>query len=260
MGMLKLLLLFSPLWSLFAIVNGNPGEPALLTNGIICHSPNWSFRIGYMGDYVYKEQFRDEFEINGCVSTTTFIKLYTNAGLLTFNLKKRLDVYGILGASRIQIDEEAFSKTRFGWGVGAKAVIYQTKHWIIGADLKYYESDQKPLYFICERSAYNIVSDYELKYYEAQGSLGVTYRTKYIAPYINASYISSRLSPDPAIAVVRLPSTDYLVDVISKSIINQERFGLTLGATLIDQKTMLLSVEWRLINQNSIDVLGEIRL
>ena len=49
------------------------------------------------------------------------------------------------------------------------------------------------------------------------------------------------------------------VDVVSKSVIGTRRWGLALGATLIDSRKATLAVEWRAFNQNSIDVSGEVR-
>lgn len=257
--MVRLFYLLLPFSSTFAMLTGNPADPAIFETGIVQKCAWWSFRLGYLGDYTYKQHFRDEFQIQNCEATSTFAKMYTNAGVITFNLKKRWDLYAIVGASRIQIEEEAFSKTKCGYGFGTKLILYRTRHFFLGTDLKYFASNQKPLYFICDNLAYNIVNDYHLKYEEIQASCGISYQTKYIAPYLSATYIHAAIRPSPSFAIVEIPSRDFLVDVSSKSVINHNRWGFALGATLIDQTTAALSFEWRAINQNSINVVGELR-
>lgn len=244
----------------FAIYSGNPGDPALMKKGAFTDSCWWiSGRVGYIGDYVYREKFHDEFQIAGCTDSLTDVQMYTNAGKVTLNFLRRLDLYGILGATKMQIDQEAFSKTRFSWGIGLKAVIFHGKRWIVGTDLKYFESNQKPLYFICADYAYNIVNEYIIKYEEVQGSLGVTYRTRYLAPYINATYIQSKLAPQPKTALVRYPFFDVLIDVPTKSEINRNRFGMAVGASILDHRKAQLTLEWRVFNQNSVTVFGDVR-
>jgi hypothetical protein len=89
--------------------------------------------------------------------------------------------------------------------------------------------------------------------------MGIAYRTQYLSPYINATYLISKLEPQPLIALVRLPTLDFNVDVASKSVIGSRRWGIALGTTLVDNRKASLAVEWRAFNQNSVDVTGEVR-
>ena len=251
------LALFSPLSAMFA---GNPAQPALLNKGIWIGSSSWaSFRIGYLDDWIYKQRFMDEFKLEGVTHTRTFLKLSTYAGIATINFKNRFDLYGIVGSSRLQIDEEIFTKRALSWSVGAKLMFLKHGNFFLGTDLKYFETNQKPKYFVVEGLPYNIVSNYRLKYKEIQVALGMTYRAWLFAPYINGTYILTHVEPEPAVVLVRLPDMDEIVDVESKSILCKKRFGTTFGLTLIDCCKASLSLEWRVFNQNAINVNGEIR-
>ncbi len=244
----------------FSTFIGNPAQPSLQNKGIIQDTPAWwSFRISYFGDYVYSQRFRDEFEINGCRGSSSHLKLWTQAGMLTFNLKDRLDLYGIIGGQRLQIDQEILTQQQFAWGVGGKIVFFHQGNFRAGCDIKYFQSNQTPSFFQCENFAYNIVNDFSYNYDEFQAALGFSYRTKYFSPYATASYLIAKLSPSAGDVRVRLPTTNISVDVATKSITTSNRFGLALGATIIDHRKATLAIEWRAFNQNSIDLSGEIR-
>lgn len=257
-----LFLFFALLWKapLYSILSGNIGNPVLLQKGVITPGGTWwGFRLGYMGDWVYHQDYRQEFAIGDCRTTPTKLQMYTNAGIITWSLFDRVDLYGLLGASRMQIDEEAFSKTRFGWGIGAKCVLLKLKWFLLGVDGKYYTSTQKPLYFVCDNLAYNLVSPYTLDYSEWLISMGIALNTGLFSPYANATYIESRIAPNPPIALVRAPMMDLNVDIHSTSVISTQRWGLAVGLTLVDSERATLSLEWRSLNQEAIDITGEIR-
>ena len=104
-----------------ATLIGNPAQPSLQNSGLIRECPQWwSFRVSYYGDYVYNQKFHEEFVIDGATITSSDLKLWTQAGMLTFNFRNRIDLYGIVGGLRMQIDEEVMTKQQLAWGVGGK--------------------------------------------------------------------------------------------------------------------------------------------
>lgn len=250
------LLLVSPLSAMFI---GNPAEPGLMKKGLWFESSWGSFRAGYIDDWVYQQRFQDEFTLEGITYPQTYLKFSTYAALLTLNIKNGFDLYGIVGSSRLQIDDEIFTKRALSWGVGGKFILFRKKNFYVGVDAKYFQTDQKPRYFIVEGAPYTIESNYRLKYREVQAALGISYRAWVFAPYVNGTYIFTRIEPEPAIALVRLPDANELVDVESKSIIGKERWGMALGLSLVDNSKATLAFEWRFLNQNAININGEIR-
>ena len=246
--------------NLAATLVGNPAQPAMQNSGIIrARSSQWSFRLAYFGDYVYNQRFNDEFTIGNCVETPTDIQFWTQAGMLTFNIRERIDLYGIVGGSRIQIDNEVKTTQQFSWGVGGKLVIVHEGRFRVGLDLKYFRADLTPAFLQCDHLAYNVVSQFQFNYHEIQAALGVSYRTKYLSPYATATYLIAKIEPQPLITLVRLPQDDVLVEAASKSVIGSKRWGMALGTTIIDSRKASLALEWRVFNQNSVDVIGEIR-
>jgi hypothetical protein len=250
-------LLFSS--SIFAMLVGNPAEPALMDKGIIFKPRVMSFRLGYTDDWVYKQRFQDEFTLQGERHTRTFSELSTYAGIATINFVKRLDIYAMMGSSRMQIDDEIFTKRAFAWSVGSKLVFLKSKNFYFGLDAKYFQTDQKPKYFVIDGEPFNIVTNYKAKYQEIQAALGMAYRTSMFSPYINGTYILTHIEPDPAVILVRFPDSDELVDLELKSVIGKKHWGMALGLTLIDISKATLALEWRVFNQNAVNVNGEIR-
>jgi hypothetical protein len=238
-----------------AMLVGNPAQPGLQTCGAFFKSPPWvSFRVGYLDDWVYQEKLHPA----GNTSTPTSMQLSTYAGILTLNFQNRIDLYGIIGSSRLQLDQEIFTKRALGWGVGGKLIIFEHGNFFLGTDWKYFQTNQKPRFFVMDGLPYNIVSNCRLQYHEIQAAVGIAYRISVCAPYINATYLVSKLEPKPVKIFVRLPDEPEIGDT---SLDRQEltEWGLALGLTLIDKARATLAVEWRAINQNAIDWNFEIR-
>jgi hypothetical protein len=244
-----------------AMLAGNPAQPALQTDGIFQSPPSWwSFRVAFLEDFVYRCRFKDEEKLEeGLVSNKSFLRLSTNAGMLTFNVRNRADFYGILGSTKLQLDREIYTKGQFSWGIGTKIIIFRTENFFFSTDFKYFEFEQEPLYFVSEGLAYNLVDTFKLQYSEWQGSLGLSYKNGCICPYLFATYIQARIEPQPKFALVRMPHMNVVADVPSESVVNHRHLGLALGATITAASKTTLTVESRMFNQNAIDVNLEIR-
>lgn len=260
---MRWLLLLFPL-SAWAIWIGNPAQPGLQTQGIFLQSEYGSLRCGYLNDWVYRQDLQDKFTLEGAEHEDSTIQLSTRAALLTFNFRDWVDLYGILGGSRLQVDEEVFTKSYFSWGVGGKVLFLHMGNFRAGADIKYFQTDQTPNYFISESQAYNVdrsIEPLSLAYSELQTAVGLAYETSWFSPYAQASYLIADLDPKPSNkAFVRFPqaafgSTDVRVFASS----GQKRWGMALGATILDKKMGSLAIEWRAFNQNAVDLNAEIR-
>jgi hypothetical protein len=257
---LSRLFLFLPLF-LFSMEIGNPEQPYLQKIGLLLDTPKtWSVRLAYLDDYVYRMRFKDLFlSLDPSNTNPVFIKLMTNAGILTLNLRDRIDVYTILGTSQLQVDREIYTKREFSWGVGGKILLAKIAKIRIGCDVKFFTSLFEPTYFVSDGFAFNVLDDYRLNYWEIQGALGASYRTKWISPFVHLTYLISQLDPQPAIALVRMPNEPVAVDAETRPFTGQRRWGMAIGATLLGSPKASITVESRFINQNAIDINGEFR-
>jgi len=243
---------------LFAMFVGNPLNPMFYFDGIITNDlKTFGMRIGYLQEYVYQGKYKDEFlTIDSTNSNNT---LSTYAGILTFNFVNRLDVYGILGNSKMQIDRVIFEKRRISWAVGAKAILYKRNKFAIGADIKYFETNPKPDYFLIEGMPAPLITDFSLEYMETQGSVLIGYEGELLSPYIGVTYLFSRITPSPSTGLLDLPNFDMIVDFEIRKAINRKRWGMAIGTSILSSQKMALNLESRLFDQNSVNISGEIR-
>jgi len=245
---------------LSAFMIGNPAQPALLMDGAFFgESPTWSFRVAFLDDYVYAQHFQSEF-FGALDEKPPVLTLSTDAALLTLNLHKWVDFYGIVGSAKLQMDEEIYTRRELAWGVGTKVVLYTWRNLRIGCDFKYFESNQKPLYFVSSGKALDIITrNVYLHYREIQGSLGISYKTTLLCPYIQCSYIGSKIEPHPGSFLVNVPGFSDPMDASMGSFIPKTRWGMAVGATLIAGAKGTLALESRFFNQNAIDASLELR-
>ncbi len=235
---------------------GNPGDPAFSQEGLIFSPGAWcNMRLVVLEDYTYRQGFRDEFKIRGVESTQTFARLATQAAIATLNLEERIDFYGILGASSLQLNQEIYSNFQFSWGFGGKIILFRTENFFLSTDIKYFSSAQGASYFLAESLPLNLANDSYLYYSERQYSLGICLSCLPIAPYLYATYMIAKIDPHPGVALVRWPfNQDILIDVPLNSMVGVRRWGVAVGATLMSGSKALFSVESRMFNQNAVDV------
>lgn len=238
----------------------NPALPALESDGLIKSPPAWiCFRLGYMSDNLYRQRYNEEFQIEGRSTPSSYVKLLTNAATITLDFKNWLDLNAIVGSAQMQIDHDVYTKQQLAWGVGAKLLIFQTESIFVGLDLKYFQSNQKPLYLASSGYAYNVLSDFKLNYSEQQAALGIAYRNQMISPYVYASYLYSKINPTPITLLVRMPFYDGYAQSVSSSVINKRRWGMAFGATIVGGSKGSVTIESRFFNQNAFNVSGDLR-
>lgn len=243
-----------------AFVSGNPAQPSLTCKGIIpLKSKILSIRIAYVDDYVYAQHFRGAYDIASTVEKPPVTKMSTEAAILTLNFQKRLDLYTILGSSRMQMDEEVYARRQFAWGLGLKAIIYQLNCFRVGCDLKYFTTNQRPLFLVSSGLPLDVTSNLLLNYREYQGALGFSYQSGIFCPYILGTYLNSKIDPSPNKFLVRVPGLDEPLDANMRSFIGANSWGMSVGATLLMGTKGMLSVESRFFNQNGINANLEIR-
>jgi hypothetical protein len=253
-------LFLSSVSSIAAFVSGNPSQPSLTCQSIFKeHNDKFAIRLAFLDDYVYAQHLRGEFDVPGSLEKPPVVKMSTEAGVLTFNFQQRIDLYGILGSCRLQLDQEIFGRRQFAWGVGIKSIIVQFDCFRIGCDLKYFTSTQDPLYLVSSGVPLNVVSDLDLKYREYQAALGLAYQNGIFCPYILGTYLRSKIDPNTHHFLVRVPGMDELIEPSIRSFVSATSWGMAVGATLVMGEKGIFSVESRFINQNGIDASLEIR-
>ncbi|MFA6119659.1 MAG: hypothetical protein WCT85_07025 [Parachlamydiales bacterium] len=243
---------------LSALAIGNPSDPGLYHDGVIssCRK-NFSIRASYLNDHIYKSKFEDKFK--NLSSTPSDIQMNIYAGIITFNFYNYLDIYAIAGSTNLQIDNQIFTNRRFAWGAGFKTIFMKFNNIDFTFDGKYFSTIQKPQYFVVEEKIYPLATSFEQHLEEFQGSIGISYVSNYLIPYIGTTYLYSTITPNPAAGLLILPGGDTTYFDTSTSIA-KKRWGLALGMSVINKKKQAtLTLETRMYNQNALSFLGTLR-
>lgn len=244
--------------NLFGLIVGNPSDPALYANGLIFSgAKNYSLRIGYLYNHMYKGKFEDKFPT--LPSTSSDIKYLLQASAAIINLHNRLDLYAILGTVNLRIDQMVYTDRRFAFGAGFKAIFFKINRFDLSLDGKYFQTNQKPQYLVVEKNVFPLASSFEQKLEEYQASLSLSYKTNLLIPYIGSTYLYSTITPDPKGGLITLPGGGLLFFDTSDSI-TKNRWGMVIGVSIINKKNQAaLNIETRVFDQNAFAFLGTIR-
>ncbi|MEL7431850.1 MAG: hypothetical protein AAGI90_04885 [Chlamydiota bacterium] len=260
---------FPLLFSLFFVTSpligymvGNFSDPKIYQEGISCLSTKHvHFRAGYFADYLYRLELRDEFITPD--SDSTDLQMTTYAALLNLNLCHRIDLYTILGSTKMDEDELGFVPRKFSWSLGAKTLLLQWGKFCFSIDGKYFQTKQKPCYYLLEdgEPAF-VLNNLDFTYTETQVAFGFGYRFSFFSTYLGATYLDAKLEPNTRFIALKIPAFGrdaiYSDDGL-KNNVNQHQFGIVWGISLISSNTISLNVESRHIDQNDVNVYGVIR-
>ncbi len=251
-GLSLVVLLFTIFVNAYAAPVGNLAEPKMLEEGIFISEDGLvSVRAGYQGDFVFDRRLKDldDAEIN------------TNAGTVTLNINKKIDVYGIFGATDGTFEETYGSTkvkyetdTAFSWGVGAKAILFEHKDTVIGLDGKYFNAepdlDKVTINGVSYDKASLGITDAKVEYDEYQIALGVAQKINMFVPYGGVKYSRAKGK-----ATVTYSGTKYESDDAK----NKDDIGLFIGCSILPLKNISLNVEGRFLDEEALMVSGQIR-
>lgn len=242
-----------------AFVIGNPGQPWLLTAGVLPYQNKYlSLRGAFVEDYVYAQQFQGQIHDNE-EEKPPIQQLYSETAQVTLNLVRRVDLYGIAGSAKMQMDREIFGRYAFAWGAGTKVLMYQNEAIQVGCDFKYFQTKQKPSYLFSSGMPLDLDSNLKLTYEEYQAAMGLSYRSDLFCPYLVATYLNAKIKPNHNKFLVNISGWNEQSEAKIHSFLNAHTWGMAVGASLLMGEKGTLTVESRFINQNGIDVSLEIR-
>lgn len=256
----RILLSLLPALPAFALFVGNPADPSLYSKGYVLGRTLFSLRLGAYGDTMLRQKFKDEFQIPGTGHAPSYLTLLSSGGMIVLDYNRRFDLYTLLGSSRSQVDHEIYSRRTFSWGIGAKWAILVRRHFRMGLNGQYFQTVQRPAYFLGDGAPYNVAAPYNLRISDVQAALGCTYKIGPLAPYVNATYFYTKIEPSPLIAVVQYPyDPSVTLDAASKSVVSNRHWGMALGATVLSDHCASVNIEARMLNQNGVSLSGELR-
>ncbi len=250
--------------NIYGIIVSNPSDPHLFTDGIYTTGEkNFSMRGSYLYNNVYTSNFKDTLSV---ISLPFDVKYELMAGVLTFNFFTRLDLSGFAGTTNLEIfdDERISTGRKLAYGGGFKLLVWRARRLDISLDGKYFKSTLQPKFFLVSvadtgSEVFELATKFEEAIEEFQGSLAISYPTKFIIPYIGFTFLYSEVRPAPKVGILKMPEGGELVFFTNDSVIDNF-WGFVIGASLINKKEQAtLTVEARFFDQNAFSFLGQIR-
>ena len=270
--MKKLLVLFAGLTchSLHASPVLSPNAAAVHTDGVFfCDDcSGYSLRAGFRGDYVFDRKLSSTANV-----TSDRTSIMSNEGVLTLNFWDRLDIYGLVGASSVEIydnfyndnfSQEMIRSATSGsstiWGVGARATILEYNFGCcgtsyLGADVNYQSIGSSKSSSPTLNGTPVTLPVYGW-YKETQISLQIGHRIAMLTPYIAAKWSNAN-------ATSYADTSAYPGSPIPS---HQDNFrntgnhwGYAVGVLLIDAGRMSVTAEARFIDEKAMTIMGEFR-
>lgn len=263
---------------------GNPCEPAYLNKGIWfsgreCDSflTSLSGGIGYYGDFVFNRnlQIRSGAGLDqGRVINDT--RLTTNAAYLFLNLCGRLEAFGTLGKSRLQIhtresswflagvhDGTLFTSSYFSWSIGGRALLLNWRCFSLGIEGQYFSTNPDLSKYLSEGFVrlFTYFTNAHTHYSEWQvgGALSYTIKTKWpdtaVIPYIGFKgsrlhFTTNNFTFNDATA---FGDTLTIFDLSA-----HKNYGYAVGTTLIFGSQIGITVEGRFADERAVHVKSQI--
>ncbi|MBN1915317.1 MAG: hypothetical protein JW769_05460 [Parachlamydiales bacterium] len=241
----------------YAVYVGNPIQPSVYSDGIFCSKGNWSLRGGFLHETIYRGRYEDKFDPVNNNSLNT--KLQADTGLIFLNYHQRIDLYAMIGGSKLEVDDTIFTERNVSYCGGLKAVLFDFSNFRFGVDGKYFRSKNRTDYLLIDKEIYTIITkDYSYVYSEWQGSLGVSYLMLPFIPYGGLTYLYSEITPEPQVGLLQTPSgsIEKFQDSVSRT---KRNWGMMLGISFINKEKIGLNIETRFFDQNSVGISGEIK-
>ncbi|OGN59448.1 MAG: hypothetical protein A3F40_04915 [Chlamydiae bacterium RIFCSPHIGHO2_12_FULL_27_8] len=258
--MKNFLILFLINISIFAAPVGNPLTPEIIQTGFYIPPSGFvNVRLGYEGNFISNANLQKSFNGNEIDN----FKLDSNSGSFILNFKKRLDLFGIFGVSRIRSEYrfsyqdvisriEYESDYRIFYEAGGRVILIQWGNTALDIGGRY--SKTKPgLSFIILDGVPQIKDNSFIKFSSYQINLGLSYAIDIFIPYIGTKYSQSKAELQGLNFVISDEGTGYL------NMKNKNDFGLYLGCSLSNKRYFLLNLEARFIDEEAISISGEFK-
>ncbi len=239
----------------------NPMNPEIIEEGFFITPASWlNFRIGYEGNFISDGRMEKKTGTEGKVDN---FEQDVNSGSFTLNMQSRLDIFTVLGASRIKTDwrfkESSISRRieletnyRFSWVIGARAILFEWGNTALGVGGRY--SKTKPsLSWLTKDGVPQEVGRPKVSYKDWQADMGLSHRIDIFIPYIGVKYSNTRAKLRNMGLIVASDNSMFM------HMRNRDHFGVYAGCSLSNAKYFLFNVEARLIDEEAITVSGEIK-
>ena len=239
---------------------GNPLASEIIEEGFFISPGSWiNFRMGYEGNFTTDARLKNELNKNKIDN----FKIDYNSGSFTINLQNRIDLFALLGSTRIRSDwrfsnldihyrSEMETDYKPIWAVGGRAVLFEWGNVALGAGGRFTKANPS-INFVTINGALKQLTKSKVKYQDWQADFAIAYKIDIFVPYLGAKYLN---------AIAEVKKFDfYINDNFSNEIYmkNKDRYGVFIGCTFSNGKYFSLTCEARFIDEEAGMISGEFR-
>lgn len=251
--------------SLQASPVGNPAFPRLIQEGyFIPGSKGVNVRAGYEGNFVGDARLEQEKEGSGRVDS---FRQSANAGTVTLNVSNRFDFYTVLGASQFNADwrfeiledsalavhrAQLETLTQFLWGIGTRAILFETPTLTVGAGGRYSFCQTEPVVLAID-AIEQAVAGTKCRWNEWQIDLDFAFQIDLFTPYVGVTYSFTHVWIGPFSTPISM--NDSGVNHFE----TRQPVGAVIGCSISTGKYFMLNVEAHLISEEAVTISGDLR-
>lgn len=238
---------------------GNPAFPKIPEEGLHMSKESYmSIKTGYIGDYVFDGKMKvNSSKLHHEVDQ---FQTLTNSGFLSFSYEERIEAYARLGCVHAKIshlplrDLRVHYRTRsqYLWCLGFESILFERRNTIISLNLNYSQSSPE-IRTITANGAALASHHARIDYSEWQAGVGMAYTIDPLIPYVGIHYSDSRAR------FKKLQSLKSTLSTSAFTMRSENKAGIFLGCSITPNKTIVVNVEVRLIDEEALTISGLIR-
>lgn len=245
---------------MYALYYGCPNLPDTAREGILIPK-DWflGIKVGFEADYVFDKSLK--VANSKSARKIEVFNYYLEQGVLTLNFIDRFEMYGSMGAIHFHIEPRMTGSIRqtyetnyrFTWGLGGRAILFETSKATLGVDFKY-QAASPPFDWMSQNGIpRDSIGNAKFRYREWQIGLGLSYDLDMFTPYMAAIYNQST-------GQYKYLDRNILPDRKSHFSINsRKKFGMAVGTTLSTGTVFELDLEARMINETAVSAAANVR-
>lgn len=214
-------------------------------------------------------------------------EIFTNAAYFVVNAWDRVDFFGTLGATNINVETNASSflggvagftivgnrfwietDTHFSWSLGTRVTLWECGCTTIGVEAQYFYSQPNirrvaivnQALTALGRANQSIYPDnIDLKYREWQFGLGIAHRINHFVPYAAIKWARAQMDMDDARFIFFSQNDPATIPVTLYDLKSRKDVGYAIGITWIDCEKLSLGIEARFADEKALFLNGQVR-
>ncbi|NGX40510.1 MAG: hypothetical protein KR126chlam4_00332 [Candidatus Anoxychlamydiales bacterium] len=248
-----LLVLLLPFF-IFSAPSGSPSLPAIIEEGFFIPDTKWvNFRLGFLAYHALDLVM--EFDEVGKDNNFHLRKVKANAnlGVVTINIKDRLDLYAEIGSYKLEPEFRQGSSLYIAksgndilYRAGARLIFFEILDFTLGASVKYTIFSASNDYLTINDRP--VDSDIKFDFKEWQIDVGLAQKISILRPYIGISYRDTQ---------IKMKNLPFLPDKLDLTF--QKKAGVFLGVAASLGSFVMVEGEIKLVNERSTTLSLDVR-